>query len=100
LILFACFARLHGYTVASGGKEIGMAAECPGGIYFHANPSKRKRRKAMAEIVNPALSVDQVKLIEPNPWGYVVMLAEVDPASVTTDLDEAESMPSLYRWVQ
>ncbi|MDR7275629.1 hypothetical protein [Catenuloplanes atrovinosus] len=34
-----------------------------------------------------------MELVQPNPYGYVLVLAEVDPASVTTDVDRVEDIP-------
>src|SRR5437762_2610137 len=44
-------------------------------------------------VINLDKGVPRVKLVQPNPYGYVFVLAEVDPASVTTDVDRVGDIP-------
>ncbi|MFI5841494.1 hypothetical protein ACIA8K_17490 [Catenuloplanes sp. NPDC051500] len=41
-------------------------------------------------VVNPERGAAKVQLVPPNPYGYLLVMAEIDPASVTTDVDAAE----------
>ncbi|WP_033344990.1 hypothetical protein [Catenuloplanes japonicus] len=41
-------------------------------------------------VVNPDKGAAKVQLVPPNPYGYLLVTAEVDPGSVTTDVDAAE----------
>ena len=44
-------------------------------------------------VINLDKGVPRVELVQPNPYGYVFVLAEVDPASVTTDVDRVGDIP-------
>ena len=43
-------------------------------------------------VVNPDLSKAKVNLVDPNPWGYLLLVSETNPASVATDANQAEDI--------
>lgn len=44
-------------------------------------------------VVRKSQPVSTVRLVPPNPYGYIFLLAETDPASVATDVDRVEFVP-------